>query len=243
LNSNDISQDITAFFHIVMDFQALSQQVQDKNSAVAFLQQHGILHASRTCYQGHPMKLCLSNAQDRWRCRIRGCRTEEAVRTGTWLEKSKLPFETVVKFIYWWSHEQTTIAFSEHELHMATEAIVEWNDRLREVCAQDLIAIPHYIGGPGFTVEIDESLFAKRKNNVGRQLPAQWVFGGICRETRDCFLIAVPDRTQATLMPIIRQHIVPGKSQFKRRLVKPKGAPGDGRGQRPRPRRGNKKYQ
>ena len=30
-------------------------------------------------------------------------------------------------------------------------------------------------------VEIDESLFVRRKN-VGRTLPQQWVFAGICRE-------------------------------------------------------------
>jgi hypothetical protein len=39
------------------------------------------------------------------------------------------------------------------------------------------------IGGAGLTVEIDESLFSKSKNN-GHILPEQWVFGGICQETR-----------------------------------------------------------
>ena len=54
-----------------------------------------------------------------------------------------------------------------------------------------------------------QSLMAKRKYNVGHGVRQRWVFGGVCQHGRG-FLQLVPDRSAATLLPIIRDHIAPG---------------------------------
>jgi hypothetical protein len=62
------------------------------------------------------------------------------------------------------------------------------------------------IGSINQTVEIDESMIYKQKSGTGRLLSAEidrsWIFGGICRETREIFLEFVPKRDASTLTEV-----------------------------------------
>jgi len=49
---------------------------------------------------------------------------------------------------------------------------------LHERCSTALLSDPNYkFGGVGILVQINESLVAKRKYNVGRVVAKEWVFG------------------------------------------------------------------
>lgn len=184
-----------------------------KDGVVGLLQQHGIIPVEKLCSNGHSMKLQLSDkCPDRWRCQIRTCREDVPIRKNNWLENSRLPYRSIVLFCYCWAYEISTVNFCQRELSMSPVAFVDWSNYLREVCASSILRNFHPIGGPNKTVEIDESMFSRRKNNTGQMYPQQWVFGGVCRETADVFLYAVPDRSSSTLIPIIKDCILPGST-------------------------------
>ena len=68
------------------------------------------------------------------------------------------------------------------------------------------------IGGYDLTVEIDESKFGKTKYHKGRHITGQWIFGAICRETSEFFVVPVEKRDSATLIPIITSKVFEGST-------------------------------
>ena len=92
----------------------------------------------------------------------------------------------------------------ERECRISKDAIVKWKFKCRCLVAEYIIKYPKILVGKGSVVEIDESVFVKRKYNRGRNVRHQWVFGA-SKLVRD--LIPVPNRSAETLLPIIRNYI------------------------------------
>ena len=71
-----------------------------------------------------------------------------------------------------------SVSFALRELEIGScGTVVDWNHYLREVCAEKLLRNPVRIGGEGKHVEIDESVFVRSKQNVGRAVTSNGCSG------------------------------------------------------------------
>lgn len=200
-----------------MNLRSLVLETVDVACTVNFLQRIGLLHSYRDCPHCEASmrlkKVNSSKSKDGfvWRCRGKRCNKELGLRTGTFFSRSKLDLATIITEVYLWCNEMATVKASKKEAGLVSHGtITDWKNFCRDICAEYFLKYPCRIGGENKIVEIDESCFVRRKFNVGRLVKTQWVFGGYDVETKDGFLVAVEDRTAATLLPIIEEFILPG---------------------------------
>ena len=127
-----------------------------------------------------------------------------------WFHKSGLDIETNLKFVVLWLQDWFAFKVVRSELKLNNSTITDWSSFCREVVVNWVVRNSKKIGGPDCIVETDESKFGRRKYNVGRLIEGQWVFGGICRETQEFFVVPVPERNRETLLRVIKDNIYEG---------------------------------
>ncbi|XP_018368673.1 PREDICTED: uncharacterized protein LOC108764789 [Trachymyrmex cornetzi] len=92
----------------------------------------------------------------------------------------------------------------------SSATIVDWFNFYREVCVFWTDIHSEKIGGLGHIVQIDEAKIGKRKYNCDRLIKGQWIFGGYEQGSKKMFIVPVEDRTETTLLPVIKEWILPG---------------------------------
>ncbi|KAF1754685.1 hypothetical protein GCK72_021249 [Caenorhabditis remanei] len=191
-----------------------------------FLAEYGIIENDRTCVK------CLSGMnlnQDSkiihdkhvWRCLP--CRRNKesskiSMRAGSFFENLKL---TVVEVFYlaaeWIENPSKTVAEVSKQFGISHTTVVEVQEWFRQMTKQwfkrESEANPNMkLGGPGKIVEIDETCVYRAKHHRGRMLrrKTKWVFGMIERGSSKVVMFRVPNRSAATLLPIVAKYVEPG---------------------------------
>lgn len=198
-----------------MALQLLYAYAREEITAITFLQDRGLLRRTPVncgiCGRVTTLiKQSAASEQRFWRCPDHK-NIKIPLRKDSYWEKSKLSLRNLLELLFLWAYE-TPVYITAELTGVSENSIVQWFVYFRDICSWWLVQNPQTIGGQGLTVEIDESLVARRKNERGRVVQQRWVFGGVCRETGQGFLVLIPDKTAQTLLPLIEEHVAPGST-------------------------------
>uniref|UniRef100_A0A6B0V2L9 Putative transposase-like protein n=1 Tax=Ixodes ricinus TaxID=34613 RepID=A0A6B0V2L9_IXORI len=118
------------------------------------------------------------------------CRGQVSVRSGSFFEGSHLKLPQLMKIIYL-RYQNLPCAVIQRETDIASKTITDWASFCREVVVNAVFKHSDMIGGEDVTVELDQSMFGRRKYHRGYLRPGQWVFGDLERGSGCCFLVPV----------------------------------------------------
>ncbi len=152
----------------------------DDQKVILFCQRHGLIPLMKKClicksYMVIKYGRGASKRQVTWRCSTRCCRFESSVKENTIFSRSRISIRTALSIMYMWVMKR---CYEEmlRESGVTPRTLSSWLEKCRGVCEEKMRGVG--IGGHGHTVEIDESLIARRKYNRGHRVSEQWVIGG-----------------------------------------------------------------
>jgi len=185
---------------------------------INYLFTKGLVKRNRTCCKRNCRRRMFiirdNSRQENFIFRCPKCRMTQSIRKGSFFEEARLSVKDVLHVTFCWA-AKVPVRSASAITGVHEKSVSQWYIFLKELCSKDLLNNPNYVfGGPGVVVQIDESLVAKRKYNVGRDVEQQWVFGLYDTSTKLGHVQLVEDRTAQTLLPIIQRFIRAGSTIF-----------------------------
>lgn len=175
-----------------------------------------LLSSTQLCVScAEPMHLIKDKQSvDRLRWACIGCKKRISIRHGSFFFESRLNLVTIAKLMYKLSANLEMLNIS-HDLDVHRNCVSKWARII-------LHSVVHYFeiykvkiggieaNGTPKIIEMDESLFFKRKYNRGTIREGRWYVGGVERGTRNCFIVPVENRNTETMRRIITDNVFPG---------------------------------
>jgi len=142
----------------------------DLANAIQFLKDIGLIRFTMQCNTcGRDMTCCADSSVPegfRWRfqTRVAGvrCRESTSIKFGSWFQQSKLTLQEIMLLTNdIVRREKASCIQSEYSL--SAHNVADWSMFCRETMLVFLAGCSVKVGGPNKTVEIDESMFGRRK--------------------------------------------------------------------------------
>ena len=124
------------------------------------------------------------------------CKKGVSAATNMWFEEGHITIKQSLELVSWLHHMQQV-------KWKWIKKVYDYCGFCREVCYVIVMNSENVIGGEGKNMQIDESHIYTRKYHRGRFLKNEWkqiwVFGGIEKESNNCFITIVQKRDKDTL--------------------------------------------
>lgn len=199
-----------------MNDRIIFQMMENETVAMDYCFEVGLLPRRKICCGNELQPIFRETTKTKgwyFRCPKNNCRKETSLRKGTFFEKSKLSLGKILALTFYFTQNEVNIESLMRKTGISScETIVNWLSYCREVCSVWFENHPIVLGGPEVEVEIDEAVLVKRKNNLGRMVREQWVFGIYDVSIKQGFCVAVENRTREVLLPIILERVLPGSN-------------------------------
>jgi ISXO2-like transposase domain len=184
---------------------ALKHVFDSPESCIDYLFEEKILYQGFKCPKH---KKNMFKNKNIWKCIKRDCIKEISIFFQSFFTNSKINVNEILEIIYYKLSGAPSTSIGIITGHSST-TISAYLKRYRELLASNINECNKLIGGPNIEVEIDETLISREKN-LWTNKDGVWVFGGVERTSeRNVFAVIVPDRTQKTLLKIIKENIHP----------------------------------
>ena len=200
----------------------------DRANCLQFMREHGLLSRGmccETCKQHAGMRVIQDTKRgdgERWRCPT--CGTCKSIRHGSFFSGQRLPLQILMSVLYMFAYRvspTTALAMLQTgadagEQTICRTSVLAWYNLYRDLMSKDMVRNQLKLGGPGKHVEVDESLWSrKRKYNRGRVSPEKpWIFGAVERENGKVVLFTLANRTKEKLIHKISTVVLPQTSIF-----------------------------
>ena len=157
----------------------LAEIVETPASTIAFLSEKRIIPLQPQCTKCHgPTALRIEKKIHR--CTKFACRAQQSCMVGTFFSKHKTQPNRILEAAYYWLAKATNTQI-ETFTSLSDRTVTGIIGYFRQLVADSLDEIDLIIGGPGITVEIDETELGKRKYNRDHRIEGVWVLVGVER--------------------------------------------------------------
>ncbi|KAG0439403.1 hypothetical protein DMUE_2449 [Dictyocoela muelleri] len=184
-----------------------------KSKVIEILQEHSFFPKTIKCTKCRRIMVlqktnsCKSGY--RWYCR-RPCRRTMSIYKNSYFELCQINIKKFLLYLYHFYNNIDKPKNILKELNMSPNTYYFYKRKIESAIIRDYILNKTRLRSIKKEVQVDESLFCRRKYNKGRWKKQIWVFVGIEKNTDKCFFRIVNNRSQETLLLIINHEIDKG---------------------------------